>query len=64
MDSCPAAPDLALVEMKFSRMKTDSSYLAKDMAVIYTVRKRPEGWRIAVTGGVPKLDCTALAAKK
>ena len=52
------------MEMKFSRMKTDSSYLAKDMAVIYTVRKRPEGWRIAVTGGVPKLDCTALAAKK
>ncbi len=50
--------------MKSSRMKTDGSSLAKDMVVIYTVRKRPEGWRIAVMGGVPKLDRTALAAKK
>lgn len=64
VDSCLAAPDLALVEMKFSRMKTDGSYLAKDMTTIYTVRKRPEGWRIAAMGGVPKLDCSTLAKAK
>ena len=64
VDSCLAAPDLALVEMKYSRMKTDGGYLAKDLTTIYTVRKRPEGWRIAAMGGVPKLDCTTLAKGK
>jgi ketosteroid isomerase-like protein len=64
VDSCLAAPDLALVEMKFSRMKTDGSYLAKDMTSIYTVKKLPEGWRISAMGGVPKLDCSAIGKAK
>lgn len=63
VDSCLASPDLALVQMKFSRMKTDGSYLAKDMTSIYTVRKLPEGWRIAAMGGIPKLDCALVKAK-
>jgi ketosteroid isomerase-like protein len=64
VDSCLAAPDLALAELKFSRLKTDGTFLAKDLTTYYTLRKLPEGWRIAVMGGgISKLDCSLLKAK-
>ncbi len=65
VDSCLAAPDLALVELKFSRLKTDGTFLAKDLTSYYTLRKLPEGWRVSVMGGgISKLDCSLLAKPK
>jgi hypothetical protein len=53
----------ALVEFRFSRLKTDGTPLPpKERASLYMVRKFPDGWRINLLMGMnptARLNCTS-----
>lgn len=62
---CLLSPNLALAEMRYSRMKTDGSPLAANLATLYKLRKTPEGWRIAELMTMDRsttLTCTSMTA--
>jgi hypothetical protein len=62
VESCLLTKDLALAEMRFSRIKTDKTFLAKDIVTLYKLRKGPEGWRIAEMINMDRtanLNCTS-----
>lgn len=61
---CLLSANLALAEMRYSRMKTDGSPLAANLATLYKLRRTPEGWRIAELMTMDRsatLTCTSMA---
>jgi hypothetical protein len=60
---CLLSPNLALAEMRYSRMKTDGSPLAANLATLYKLRRTSDGWRIAELMGMDGsvvLSCTSM----
>lgn len=47
VEGCLLSPNLALAEMRYTRMKTDGTPFAANLATLYKLRKTPDGWRIA-----------------
>lgn len=48
---CPTGADTAWAGMKFSRLKKDGGFVARDRASSYTLKKFADGWRIVSVGG-------------
>lgn len=63
LDGCLLTPTQAMVQLRFTRLKTDGAPLGpKDRATLYLVRKFPEGWRITDLIGMSptaRLTCTS-----
>ena len=63
LEGCLLTQGQALVQLRFSRLKTDGQPLPpKDRATLYILRKFPEGWRITDLIGMSptaKLSCTS-----
>lgn len=60
---CITSPDTGQVELRFTRLKTDGTFMPPEKRLsIYRLKKFPEGWRIIGMGGgdVAKgMDCPA-----
>lgn len=63
LEGCLLTQSQALVQLRFSRLKTDGQPLPpKDRATLYVLRKFPEGWRITDLIGMSptaKLSCAS-----
>jgi len=65
VEGCLLSPNLALAEMRYTRMKTDGTPFAANLATLYKLRKTPEGWRIAELMTMDRtvaFDCKSMTA--
>jgi hypothetical protein len=58
---CALGPDVGRVELRYTRWKTDGTFMPpKDRASVYELKRFPDGWRAtgirALTAG-EKMDC-------
>lgn len=61
--ACLLAPDSGLGEMRYTRLKTDGSFMPPEMrTTVYQLKKFSDGWRITSFGAGPT-NCFATAPK-
>lgn len=61
--ACTTGPDTGLGEMRYTRLKTDGSFIPPEMrTTVYQLRRFPDGWRITSIGAGAD-NCFAPAAQ-
>ena len=60
---CVLGPDTGQVELLYTRLKTDGSFMPpRDRASVYRLRRFADGWRVVGFAGLPsggRMDCPA-----
>jgi hypothetical protein len=58
---CTLSADTGQVELRYSRLKTDKSFMPpRDRTSVYRLRRFPDGWRVTSFTGLPegaRMDC-------